>query len=413
MFKLAGFTFGSRLLSAMFSFGVIIAISRILGPADRGVCALYLLIIAIVLGISDIAGGSASAFLLKQFNAAILQKVQMAWSLIPSFLVPFIFFCAKAVSGIEFFLLMFASWMHCAWTMQQHVLLGLHKFSRFNLSNLLVPFFILMFFLLFNYFGLKGRITYLSALLLVWTMASIIGMNFLAKLKKAVEPEVSLVSVKYIFRTGFSNQMAHIISITNSRLIFFILPATTLGLWSNSLSIIEALFLIPGSLGQVTYALLAGKTNHSQKEEHFANAFWANILVMVGAIVIFLLLPDSFYVYLFGADFSGIKPLIIAILPGSFFFTQYLILSYRQSASGLFFNNFKSLLTGLTINMLFSTYHISTGVFTLESGITGLVLGWTFSAFAAFYFLQKKLPVAFHSLWKISNIRASIFNRKG
>jgi O-antigen/teichoic acid export membrane protein len=405
MFKTAGFTFGSRLFSAVISFAMIVAISRLLGPEDRGLCALYLVIIALIAGISDIAGGAASAFLLNNYTVKQLQRVQMVWTILPAVCVPFIFYSVQSISIQEAILLVLAGWVHCSWNMQQYLLLGLHKFTRINLANVLVPALSIFLFLVFYYSGWQHRIAYLASISIAWCTAFLSGFIFLKIIDSASNYEPRPFSIKGIFHVGFSNQIAHLTSTINSRLVFFIMPAASLGLWSNSLTLAEAMFLIPGSLGQVLYALEVKNNGKMGTSSHFRTAWWGNLVISSIGLLVLFLLPDSFWVFLFGESFAGIRPLIVFLLPGIFFYSLYLLFSYRQSASGYFIQNFKALSAGLIVNLSYSGLHYYQGDYSVQTAGYGLVLSWIFSAVVAFYLFKKTLPKEIESLRRIPNLR--------
>jgi O-antigen/teichoic acid export membrane protein len=389
------------LLSALLYFFLIILVSRWLGPSERGVCGLFLLIIAIIAGISDIAGGAATAFLLKNHEPWQLQKWQMIWSIVPSLIVPFIFFLFSAISLTELILLAIAGWLNSSWNMQQQLLLGMHFFIRFNVMNFIAPALSLFLFFGLWQLNMRNHIAYLLALGLAWLFVFAVSMPFLIKKMNTREKSTNTKSIGTAFKGGLLNQFSHLVSLLNGRMVFFILPATMLGIWSNTLTIAEALFMIPGSIGQVMYSLVASKKGDETDEKQFKIGWWANLILSGLALLTIFLIPDTFWKMLFGKDFSGLKNVLNTLLPGIGLYSIYLITSYRQSASGYFLKNLISVSIGLIINALVTFFYIFSGNYTLFSGIIALSAGWIATAISSLFMLGSSFPIALNAVFNI------------
>lgn len=401
MVKTAGLTFASRLTGAMLSFGLIILISQWLGSQVRGVCGFYLVIIATTTAISDIAGGATVPFLIRYFPASRLLRGQMGWAIIPAFLVPLSFFFLSAISVTEFLLLAVAGWLNSTWSVQQQLLLGFKKFAAFNLMTIAIPTFSIAGFVVFYVAGFRSSLSYLTAIGLAFLMATLSGFFLLGNAIENQSLNMPRQKSRVIFQKGLQNQLAHLASLLNSRLIFFVMPAASLGLWSNTLTMAEAFFLIPGSLGQVAYGLVAGKNKLEDKKNVFQKAWWTNLTVLIPCLLIALLIPDRFWQWLFGDDFTGIAGLLKLTIPGIGLYSLYLLVSYRQSASGNFKYNFYAVMAGLTINLVATGIMLLSGNYTLTGGIMALVLGWGIASAVALSGLHRTNPIAFQSFFRL------------
>lgn len=401
MLKTAGITFGSRLLGAALSFILIVWISRWLGAEARGVCGLYLVIIAIITAISDIAGGAATPYLLNKYPVSVIFKGQMVWALVPSFVVPLFFLVFYNLTLAEAFMLVAAGWLNSTWSVLQQVLIGLKRFLLFNLFTIAFPGLSLGFFSLFYFAGAGSPLSYLYAICASWFGIIIVICMGLRNESGKNTGEKATIFQKEVFRQGFMNQLSHLASLLNSRLVFFILPAATLGLWANTLTICEAFFLIPGSFGQVAYGLMASNGNYENKIGVFRKAWLANLAVSVPGLLVMALLPDSFWVIIFGKGFSGITALLRHILPGIGMYSLYLITTYWQSASGGFRFNLYSLLAGLWANICFSAFFLLQHSYSLYTGISALLFGWIIASLACMRVLYLRDRKAFNTLFNL------------
>ena len=379
MYKKAGFTFASRAINAILNFALIVWISHLLGPEVRGKCAFYQIIIVIIVGISEIAGGAVTAFLMQRFHSVDILRIHGKWVILPVILVPLIFFIGHAILPGEMALLMLGGWFHCKWNMQQHVLLALQKFDRFNASIILAPMLSLTFFGAFALLGFLSEVSYLVSLFSAWAVLYVLSFIFLRETFSAEKyHKRPLPSFRDLAGPGLLNQLAHIVALLNNRLIFFLFPAAQLGLWSNTLTLAEALLLVPGSLGQVIYAQLASKSNLYNPIVTFKKASGLNLALMGGGIIIPAALPDSIWSLVFGRGFTGLRDLLVIILPGLGFYSFYILITYVQSARGRFLLNLVPLMAGLLLN-LGATYWLKTnGNYSLSNAISILSVSWFF-----------------------------------
>jgi O-antigen/teichoic acid export membrane protein len=183
------------------------------------------------------------------------------------------------------------------------------------------------------------------------------------------------------FRNGMANQAGHLAGLLNSRLIFFMLPASVLGIYSNALSLAEATMMIPGSMGQVMYASLLNEKDPHKSSATAKLTWWVTLLLLIIVFVIVLLIPDLFYQLIFGHAFAGVKHFLSYLSAAMIFYGSYLVISYWQSANGWFIRNFYATLAALVVNgavslvLYFSgNYHIITGIWALAAGFFTLFL---------------------------------------
>jgi hypothetical protein len=396
MVKIAGLTLGVKLSSAVLSFLLIVAISQWLGAEDRGYCGFYLVVVSSILVISDFAGGAASAFLLQTYSPAALHRFQMVWSVWPSVLVPIVFVFTKQIGLQEALILMLAGWLHAGWSMQQYLWLGLKKFRVFNFFIMAAPVLSLFFFIGLWSSGLHDKMAYLFAITLSWSFCFAVSSWLFWRSPVHSGMGMEAGGYKKVLGAGGMNQMVHVVGLVNSRLMFFILPAGLLGIYANALTLAEASFMVSGSLGQVVYSLTASPNEEDYKNKVLRVGWWGNgVLMLAGCLVLFIA-PDSLFQAVFGSSFAGMGYFLRLLIGGMFLYSQFLLLSYWQSAYGRFVNNFRAILVGFVINAMISLFLYFSDNYNVANGALALCIGWMVTglmAFVLFYRETKSMDI--------------------
>lgn len=390
MVKTVGYTLVIKVLSALLSFFLIIGVSRWMGVADRGICSLYLVVVVVVTIVSDFAGGATAAYQLNHFSARQLFTFQRNWSFVPSITLPLLFWLAEYISLQDAFLLIVASWFYSNWNMLQHLWLGMQQFRIFNSLILGVPATSLLLFVVIWSLGLHNRSAYLLALLGSWAIGFLVSVTLFNKKQIKAEPEKSNGLFRKVVAAAATNQIGHLAGLLHSRLIFLLIPAASLGVYSNALTLAEACFMVPGSLGQVLYSIGASKQPDTAKSEILRLAWWANFTLLAIACVVFNWLPGNFYALIFGAGFQTMNQYMAWLTAGIMGNGTYLLLTYWQSAAGRFKLNLLSLLMGVVVNFTISLFMVIRQEYTLQIGILTMVAGWVIAAMGAIFMLHQK-----------------------
>ncbi|HSC52366.1 MAG TPA: hypothetical protein VLC98_02015 [Phnomibacter sp.] len=354
MLKLAAKSWVAKLLSALFNFGTIIIVSRYLGPADRGVCALYTVIIAAALVLNDFAGGPTIIYLMKHCRWVSMRRVYRIWSAIGSCCVCLLFVWWGKIGWPEFGWLWPICWLSGAIIFQQYLMMGLNKFSWYNILSTCSSASIMLVLWILLSCGWLSTTAYLVALASVWFVIMIVGWWMLRPFENAEVPaEMGWREVvRLMFSKGGLNQSVHLVGILNNRLVYSILSAVSLGAFSNALALAEAMLLLPGSMGQVFYAKMVTRSETAAGVKAFKSMMKVNIaLLLVGWLAV-LIIPGSIYAWLFGPGFSEVKPLFVVLSAGIVVYGIYLLTSYWQSAAGKFQNNLLSVSVGLVVNLV-------------------------------------------------------------
>lgn len=372
MYRLAAFSWGAKLLTALFNFASIVLLSQLLGEADRGVCALYAMLIALILLLADMAGGATVVYLMQYHSAHFLRHVYIRWAAVVALLVGSVAGLVAALSISETLLIITAGFLNALFSFQGHMLLGKKRFTAYNVSVICAAAGIVLLTALLLCWHL-GSTGYLLAMNVVWAVAVVIQHFTVLQSSAqamAVEKEVGWRQIfREMMKLGGVNQLVHLVGLVNNRLPFFLLPATLLGTFSNSMALAEALLLLPGSLGQIFYSQHAGQIPDKHLYRKFYRLLWVVLVAMGLAVVVITWLPASLYTWLFGAAFNGVGKLLLPLSVGMILYGIYITLSYWQSSFGKFYNNLWCILVAFIVTALSASYF-----YVVEQAITQIQL---------------------------------------
>ena len=378
MLKSSGLVFITKLIIAGLNFATVIVISRWLGPVERGICSWYLVVIALSLVFSDMIAGPTAGFLLRNYAEIIVRFISYTWAIITSLIVVSIFFLLHKIGFAEWIFLFVLCWLNSANSLHLHLLLARKQFKWFNGLALITPAIVIACLFAFLKYGNASRMYYLLSLLIAWLSSFILGILLLKNRGNTVYQDKSFLFalVKEGFRNGLANQASHLAGLLNSRLIFFILPATVLGVFSNALSLAEASLMIPGSMGQVMYAMLLHQKKDNRSIQAARLTWWLTIASLLAVFVVVLLIPDQFYQAIFGQAFAGVKPYLLLLSAAMIFYGGYLVISYWQSANGWFMQNFYANLAAVAVNGIVSLVLFLNNAYSIQNGILALGAGF-------------------------------------
>lgn len=316
-----------------------------MGAGGRGLTALFGVVLAVALAVGESGGGSALIFQLTHYRATSLLRPAAITLAVASILVPLIFWMLGKFPGAYFIAVMLASVILLFYTLGLHLLLAAKRLAWFSILQALPALVLLaVLFLLRRPATLSPGlylwgyvVAYGSGLILV--VASLWRTDLLKK--TCTLPAATTVSA---FKPSMLNQGGHLASLAQNRLVFLVFPAVAIGVYANALALGEALLLGAGSVGQVLYSKFAGRGGSARTWWR-----WLALAVVItgGGGLVLAMLPATFYAWLFGPEFGGIKIYLPFILPAITAYAVYLVISYYFSSRGWFALNIWCMFVGL------------------------------------------------------------------
>jgi O-antigen/teichoic acid export membrane protein len=354
-------TLGTKVISAIFNLSIAIIISQHLGDTGKGKQALLLMTITFILIFSDIISGRCIVYLTPKYPFSKIIFPSYLWSFLVGIVASIIIYLFGF--GVDNTLIIhlgiltiFASFN----AINTSILIGKEKVHTANYISLLQPVFIFATLCIFYIFmGNKSIYPYIFSLYIAYGCCWLLGIAALRKEYLNIVffklKEYKLI-VADLFKYGFLNQCGHIIQFINLRLGYYLLDiyANTgkVGVFSNAVSLGEAVWIISSSIALVQYARIAN-TNDGKYAQLLTLQLAKICFLFSLVLVLFLIcLPSAFFTFVFGTEFIELSSVIRLLAPGVLCYSVFLILGHFFSGIGKYQINMYASIAGLLFTIL-------------------------------------------------------------
>jgi O-antigen/teichoic acid export membrane protein len=392
-------TIFTKFSSAGLGFLIIILISQVLGAEAKGEQAILVYNINLMLMCFTLIGNSTLIYLVprKNFNSLIIPS--LLWVGICAIVAGIIFiFFIKAEVFLSIICVLIAILASIS-EINQFILLGKQKISQANTLKLLYPLICFSYMLVLWFFDRFTKIEdFITAMFIAYIVSLCYGVFVLKdeyKNIKFLSTKELKADFKNLFKLGFTKQIGYIAQSMNYRLCFYILGfycgERLVGIYSNAVSLSEAVMLFGSSLALVQYSSLSNNNNEKSSKEFSWKMCKINGVFTALALLVLSLLPAEFYSFVFGKGFENIAQVIrllsIGILPLSIAsnFTQYFY------AKGNFKISTYASLIGLVVTIICGLILIPKYAITGAALTASLSYLTTFAIEFYFFALRKKV----------------------
>ncbi len=349
-------TIGTRAFSAILNLLIAILISQYLGTIGKGQQGLIIATITYILVFSNLIGGSTLVYLAPRYGIKALMLPSYLWTILMGIAFYFILQFTQLIDEAFILDICLLSVISSFISIHTNLLIGIEKVKTANLLGLLQPLIIVIILLVFFVGGTKINIdSYFSALFLSFAIVFILSAISLKKhAKQFVRSSLSLFKlIKEMFRLGVLNQLAHIFQLLSFRMSYYWLGLTyseaEVGIFSNGTSLIESVWLISRSISLVQYSRIANMTDKHEAQKLTLDLSKLSFVISFLILIPMVLLPSSFYEFIFGAGFGGVRLVIQALAPGVLFLNLNIIISHYFSGIGKYQLNSIASFAGLVI----------------------------------------------------------------
>lgn len=361
MFKKILNTFGTKFLGAVINFAIAAVISQAVGDVGKGEQSLLLTTITFILIFSDIVSGASLVYLTPKYKFSKLLVPSYLWStlvgLVAAGAIPLFYHGMDSVLVVNIAAL---SVLASVSSVNSTVMVGRERVQAANYVNLWQPVAVLAT-LCICYFGfdMLNLNAYIIALYVAYGGSWLAGLLLLRKEFKDFEfyrfSEYKEV-LKDLFKYGFLNQTSHFVQFFNLRLSYYLLATYidkgSTGVFSNAVSLVEAIWIVSRSIALVQYARIANADDDGYSRRLTLNLGKICLALSTLAVVVLSCFPSSFYLWFFGPEFGEIPYLIWILAPGAVLYGLYLIFGHYYSGTGKYMMNTYGAFCGLVFTCI-------------------------------------------------------------
>ncbi len=367
--KIIGTT-STRILNAIFALIILYLIANYIGSEGMGVIGLIILDITIIQLVIDLVAGSALIFFASRTNLGKLLIPAYLWIGVVLAFFTISFLLANVIlpsSTIEIvvpegyaihilLLALFSGFM----VTNYNLLLGKKRIKTYNIL-FTIQISVMLAVFLYQLFALDNTDVdaYLIGLYCGYGSSAVIG--FFAVMYKADPLNLHgwQATTKKVLNYGMVTQLANILNIGNNRISFYIIRyyfgLTSLGIYNAGIQLTEGLRVIGQSIAVVQFSTISNTNQPEYARVLTIRLMKLSVLLTLMALLVLIAIPEHIYSMLLTKDFSGVKPVVIALSPGVIALAINNIFSHYFSGMGNPKVNLHAKITGLifTLSLVF------------------------------------------------------------
>lgn len=331
----------TRFFFAIVNFIVVIGTARFLGAEVRGVISLIGVGTSVLHVLSNLVGGTSLVYFGSRINKRNLLYLSYTWCILSSAFGTFTLALFKVIPDAHVIDVFFLGVLLCLGSINQQLLLADKKILEFNISSFLQALLLVVVFLFMVFIQNEKSIQ--SFLIALYTSYSVCLLaTFLSgiDLKRTSETTNWMDLFKQLVQHGFVIQLASLLQLINYRFSFYLLEknygSKTLGVFSITIALSEALWILSRSMATVQYSYISN-TDDKNEQIRITVIFTKLVfLLTLLALGVMMLIPDAIYLSVLGNDFEEVKYLIFLMSSGILFHSITSILAHYFSGNANF-----------------------------------------------------------------------------
>lgn len=345
--KIVG-TAGTRMLNALVNLVILFLITHHLGSKGLGIIGLILLDVGVIQLVIDMVAGSALVYFASRESTGKLLFPAYIWIALINTLFFFTFkflehyfpglYSTIIPAGAKTDIIGLAI-LNSLMVSHYGLLLGKERIKTYNIIFTIQVMVVLVVFLT-HIFYLKDKSVeaYLTSLYAGYATAAIIGLLAVLRSYNSWSLRQWPVTTRKVIRYGIITQIANVLHIGNKRFSFYIIKRFAgyqpLGIYTAGMQLTEGLRLIGQSISIVQFAAISNTTDKGYARQLTIKLMKFTVLITLFAVLILVMFPESFYAWIFGKDFTAVKPVIYALSPGVVALASNTIFSHYFSGLG-------------------------------------------------------------------------------
>jgi O-antigen/teichoic acid export membrane protein len=353
-------TFGARALSAVINLLIAVVLSQYLGPDGKGIQSLILTTITFVLVFANLVGGGTLVYLVPRHSPSLLLLPSYLWTILVatvSYLILLFFPLVDKSYTLHICLL---SVINSIGAINTSILIGKEKIGASNLISLSQPLALIISLMVF--FSLPGEPQvsyYIYSLYISLAVSTFISFVYYfrhcGKIRIHALGEYAKITIE-MMRFGVLNQVAHITQMLSFRLSYYVLDhyhgEASVGVYSNGISLAESIWLIAKSISLVQYARISNSGNRPEAASLTARLIKFSLAASLLILIPLLVLPSSFYLFIFGDGFSDTRMVIWTLAAGVLVYNFSILIGHYFSGTGRYYVNAMTSSLGLAASVI-------------------------------------------------------------
>ena len=313
-------TFITKISGSVLGFATIIMISQILGATQKGEQAMIVFNVYVLMLIFNLVGNSTLIYLTPRYRFSNLLIASFTWIFVLSLLSLIVILCFPNVIfqyGYETLLIVILASIS---EINQFFLLGKEKIKQANKIKIISPLItVLLLTVLWLCNALNTTYDFVLSLCFSYFVSMLYGVFLLKEeykstMKASINGKELLQTLRLMLGKGATKQLGTIMQALNYRLLFHILliycGKSVVGVYSNAVSLAEAVMLFGTSLALVQYSKLSNSDDKMMSARLTIRMTKVNALFTMIALLILCFIPSSVYCWLFGSDFANVGYII-------------------------------------------------------------------------------------------------------
>ena len=333
-------TSAGKLITALAGFAIIVINAHYIGAVGVGTISLILLGITFINLVSNFIGGPAIVYLLPRFDAFRLIVPSYLWAFLCSSAGSVLLSASGLIPSVYVFDVFWLSFFVTITSVNLTILLAKERFVIYNILGslqILITLSVLIF-LVFRS-GNHTVTAYLFAFyagIIISFIVSLIAIRKLVYFSDIEElPSVVITLLKY---SPFM-QFGTIFQMLNYRLSYYIIERFfgpgLLGVFTVGTQVSESVWIVGRGAATVHYARMSNTLDMNYARNLTLALIKGVFCMTLLLLIVMVLLPQSVYVFLFGAGFAEARVVVLILAPGMLFTAVTMIISHYFSGIGL------------------------------------------------------------------------------
>lgn len=392
-------TFGTRVAIAIINLLIAVMVSQVLGTEGKGVQSLVIVSITYILVFANLMGGGALVYLTPRFHFQTLAVPAYLWATANSLVFYFVIKWFDLVPAAMIGHVVFLAAINGFTSINASILIGKEKIKQSNYIMLLQVVISAISLVVFFYVaGLATIQSYIITLYIAFGGAfalSIILLHRHAENLYAASWKAYLMASYQMLHFGLLNQLAHIAQLLSFRMSYYWLNSlygeAEVGVYSNGTSLVESIWLVSRSISMVQYAHIANSTDKVASQKLTARLTLAAIALSALLLLVMIVLPPAFFVWLFGPGFGQVGTVIVSLAPGVLMFNVALIVGHYFSGTGKYHVNTIASFAGLVVAI--ALYSLMIPAFGITGAGWATSISYTFTSLIVLMFFARELLI--------------------